>query len=110
MNDAEFLTILVTAIGLIAIPVIKLYLDLKKERDARNKDRELIKALTEYVTAQRDLLNSLQNQISEDLHLKESQLEFERERLEWDQLVAAAKTVGWILEKSGLLEEKKEEQ
>jgi hypothetical protein len=110
MNDAEFITILIMAIGAVAIPVVKFYFDLRKERDARGKDRELIKALTEYVSAQREHLGTLQAQISEDRHLKESGLELARERLEWDQLVAAAKTLGWVLEKSGLLEGLQEER
>lgn len=110
MNDFELLTILVTAIGVIALPIVKLYLDLRKERESRQKDHELIKALTEYVTSQRDHLKALHAQNQDDLRLKESEIELQRERLEWDQLVAAAKTVGWVLEKTGLLDELKEDR
>lgn len=107
MNDSEFLTILIAIIGVVAVPLVKMYLDLRKERNESEKDRELIKALTEYVSAQREHLKTLQAQVRDDLHLKESQLALQKERLEWDQLVAAAKTLGWVLEKSGLLEELK---
>ena len=107
MDDAQFIGILVTAIGIIAIPIIKQYLDLKKERAARLKDREVAEAMIEYIKAHRDALAAQPHQTEREIALREQELQLERERFEWDQLVGIAKTAGWIIEKA--IESEKDE-
>jgi len=103
MDEAQLILILIALIGL-GITVLKLFLDLRndlrKERSARIEDRKVTEALIEYLKPHKDILVTQPHQSEREISLREQELQLQRERFEWDQLVAMAKTAGWIIEKA----------
>jgi len=95
--------ILIAIIGL-GITVLKLFLDLRsdlrKEESARIEDRKVTEALIEYLKAHRDVLSAQPHQSEREISIREQELQLQRERFEWDQMVSIAKTAGWIIEKA----------
>ena len=59
----------------------------------------MTEALIEYLKAHRNALVAQPHQSERDISLREQELHLQRERFEWGQLVAIAKTAGWIFDK-----------
>jgi hypothetical protein len=107
-------------VGLVAIPLAKLYYDLRKERTQGESERNTTREMMDYLAIlkkdsqdQRDRIASLESKVNETvrktqgpqpsedkmLELEKQRLDLEREKLQWQQLVDAAKGIGWVLEK-----------
>jgi len=120
MSWVETATLGAMIVGLVAIPLAKLYYDLRKERTQGESERNTTREMMDYLAIlkkdsqdQRDRIASLESKVNETvrktqgpqpsedkmLELEKQRLDLEREKLQWQQLVDAAKGIGWVLEK-----------
>jgi hypothetical protein len=126
MTWVETATLGATIVGLVAIPLVKLYYDFRKERKQGESERETTREMMDYLAIlkmesedHRKAIASLELRVNQALdktlktqpneikkaELQKQKLDLEREKLKWKQLVVAAKGIGWILERLGEDEE-----
>jgi len=120
MSWVETATLGATIIGLVAIPLVKLYYDFRKERKQGESERKTTREMMDYLAIlkkesedHRKAIASLELRVNQALdktlktqpneikkaELQKQKLDLEREKLKWKQLVVAAKGVGWVLDR-----------
>ena len=78
---------------------------IQKDREAISEQREAIKTVMSYVSIQRDEIQALRTELSKQHSIREETLKVEKEKVFWQKIVGAAKTLGWVLDKTGFFEE-----
>jgi hypothetical protein len=120
MSWVESATLGATIIGLIAIPLVKFYYDFRKERKQGESERQTTREMVDYLAIMkkelddhRKIIASLEKRVNEALsktqktvpgedkrlQIEQQRLDLEREKLQWQQLVDAAKGIGWVLDR-----------
>ena len=120
MSWVETATLGATIVGLVAIPLVKLYYDFRKERKQGESERKTTREMMDYLAilkkeseGHRKAIAALELRVNEalaktqktqpngakKLELQKQKLDLEREKLQWKQLVDAAKGIGWVLER-----------
>jgi hypothetical protein len=94
MNDGEWIAFVGLIISIIAlcIAVYRLWTESRGQK-------KTLQLMMDYVSILRDNQKSIDHALKTDIAVKKENIQIQKERLAYDKVVAAAKTIGWILDR-----------
>ena len=101
MNKGEWVafgTLVVTIIGL-GYQSYHQWLGSKHQRIESDSQKKMIQVMMDYISVLRDNQKSIEHAFKMDIAIKNENIQIQKERLAYDKMVAAAKTIGWFLDR-----------
>ena len=94
MDEANWI-----ALGALFVAIAGTLVSELRLRAEGKRQKDTLKAILDYVALQRDELKAIEASLAKKTTIDRDALTLQKERLAWDRIVAAAKTIGWLYEK-----------